>query len=138
MTSLLSSSPDSGTRMRAFACRPHLHAHAQYRLWSSRYRLMKRPEIIMAGNANFKELGEPIHGGRAIAAILDGKTIGIAGYYLDKGRVVVYSKITPTLRLHKRTIIRGAMIIAGMVDKEQAPALALAEDGTHGSEASLG
>ncbi len=91
----------------------------------------------MASNANFKDLGEPIHGGRAIAAILDGKTVGIAGYYLDKGRVVVYSKITPTLRLHKRTIIRGAMIIAGMVDKVQAPALALAENGTQGSEALL-
>lgn len=91
----------------------------------------------MASRTNFDELGEPIHGGRAIAAILDGKTIGIAGYYLDKGRVVVYSKITPTLRLHKRTIIRGAMIIAGMVDKVQAPAVALAEDETPGSEALL-
>lgn len=91
----------------------------------------------MASSANFDELGEPIHGGRAIAAILDGKTIGIAGYYLDNGRIVVYSKITPTLRLHKRTIIRGAMIIAGMVDSVQAPALALAEEGTVGAEALL-
>lgn len=98
---------------------------------------MKKPDIIMASSANFIELGEPVRGGRAIAAILDGKTVGIAGYYLDKGRVVVYSKITPTLRLHKRTIIRGAMIIAGMVDKVQAPALALAEDGTAGAEALL-
>lgn len=83
----------------------------------------------MASKANFDELGEVVkRGGRAIAAILDGKTIGVAGYYLDKGRVVVYSTITPVLRLHKRTIIRGAMIISGMVDRIDAPAQALAAE----------
>lgn len=95
---------------------------------------MKRPELVMASKEHFDELGETLkHGGRAIAAILDGKTIGVAGYYLDKGRVVVYSTITPALRLHKRTIIRGAMIIVGMVDRIGIPAQALAAD-VHGSE----
>ena len=89
---------------------------------------MRRPDIVMASKANFDELGEAVkHGGRAIAAILDGKTIGVAGYYLDKGRVVVYSTITPALRAHKRTIIRGAMIIVGMVDQIGIPAQALAD-----------
>src|SRR5258708_2663735 len=90
---------------------------------------MKRPDIVMASKENFDELGEVVkRGGRAIAAILDGKTVGVAGYYLDKGRVVVYSTITPALRLHKRTIIRGAMIIIGMVDRIGIPAQALAAD----------
>lgn len=83
----------------------------------------------MASKENFDELGEAVkHGGRAIAAVLDGRTIGVAGYYLDKGRVVVYSTITPELRPHKRTIIRGAMIIIGMIDRMGLPVQALAGD----------
>lgn len=83
----------------------------------------------MASKEHFDELGESVKcGGRAIAAVLDGKTIGVAGYYLEKEHVIVYSTITPALRLHKRTIIRGAMIIVGMVDRIGAPAQALAAD----------
>jgi hypothetical protein len=90
---------------------------------------MKNPDIVMATQANFDDLGETLkRGGRAIAAVLDGKTIGVAGYYLEKGDVIVYSTITPELRQHKKTIIRGAMIVVGMVDQIGAPARALAED----------
>lgn len=90
---------------------------------------MKNPDIVMATQAHFDDLGETLkRGGRAIAAMLDGKTIGVAGYYLDNGRVIVYSTITPALRPYKRTIIRGAMIVVGMVDRIGMPAQSFADD----------
>jgi len=92
----------------------------------------------MASKANFDELGEVVkHSGRAIAAVLDGRTIGVAGYYLDKGRVVLYSTITHELRAHRRTIVQGARIIMGMALNVEAPAAALAEPETAGSETLL-
>lgn len=92
----------------------------------------------MASKENFDELGETLkRGGRAIAAILDGKTIGVAGYYLERGRVIVFSTITPELRLHRRTIIRGAWIVMGMAGRIKAPAHALADAEAKGSDTLL-
>jgi len=92
----------------------------------------------MASKVNFDDLGEVIRrSGRAIAATLDGRTIGIAGYYLDRGRVVVYSTITPELRQFRRTIVQGARIVMGMALSVEAPIDALAEPDTSGSETLL-
>src|SRR5438552_2832526 len=124
-----SSSPDSGIRMRGYVCKRPPRGPAQYRRWWLLWRPMKKPEIVLATHEHFAELGEAVRrGGRAIAAVLDGKTVGVAGYYLEKGDVIVYSTITTALRPHKRTIIQGAMIIVGMVDEIGAPARALAGD----------
>ncbi|SRR5258706_5187313 len=99
---------------------------------------MKRPDIVPANKGHFDDLGETLkRGGRAIAAVLDGKTIGVGGYYLDNGRVVVFSTITPELRPFKRTIVRGASIVMGMTLNIGAPAHALSEPDTEGSETLL-
>lgn len=99
---------------------------------------MKRPEIVLATQDHFRDLGETLkRGGRAIAATLDGKTIGVAGYYLERGRVIVFSTITPELRKHRRTIVRGAWIVMGMTGRIRAPAHALAEPETPGSSVLL-
>lgn len=98
---------------------------------------MKHPDIVPANKGHFDDLGENLkRGGRAIAAVLDGRTIGVAGYYLDNGRVVVFSTITPELRKFKRTIIRGAKIVMGMSDRIAAPANAVADE-VHGSDTLL-
>jgi hypothetical protein len=99
---------------------------------------MKRPELVPANNGHFDDLGETLkRGGRAIAAVLDGRTIGVAGYYLDNGRVVVFSTITPELRKFRRTIVKGAQIVMGMTLNVNAPAHALIEPETEGSETLL-
>lgn len=99
---------------------------------------MKQPEIVPANKGHFDDLGETLQrGGRAIAAVMDGSTIGVAGYYLDNGRLIVFSTITPELRKFKRTIVRGAKIVMGMTLNIHAPAHALAESETKGSETLL-
>ncbi len=92
----------------------------------------------MATKQHFDDLGEKLRrGGKAIAAIMDGRTVGVAGYYLDNGRVIVFSTITPELRLYKRTIVKGAAMVMDMANRVQAPAHALADPETYGSDTLL-
>ena len=90
---------------------------------------MRKPEIVPALKYHFDDLGEKVRrSGRAIAVVLVGKTIGIGGYYFDSGRVVVYSTITPELRVYRKTIVRGANIVMGMIESVKAPADAVAAE----------
>lgn len=94
-----------------------------------------KPEIVPATYEHFAELGERVRRGcRAIAAVLDGKTIGITGFYAENGRVVVFSTITPELRQFKKTIVKGARMILEMAMDIKAPINAVAEPETPGSE----
>lgn len=95
---------------------------------------MTAPQIIPATKANLEELGEhPSGAGRAYAAVLDGRTLGVCGYYQDRTRLVIYSKVTPELRRWKKVIVRGARMAMAAASRVDAPIAAVAEPGIPGS-----
>ena len=98
---------------------------------------MKKPEIVPASLCHFSQVGEIVRNGRAFAVVLEGRAIGITGYYLDSGRLILYSKITPELRPWKKIIVLTAKMIIGLASKIRAPLDARSEPETPGSECLL-
>ena len=95
---------------------------------------MTTPTIVPATIAMLEQLGEhPRGAGRAYAAILDGKPLGVCGYYHDTSRLVLYSKVTPELRRWKKVIVRGARMAMAAASRVRAPVAALAQADIPGS-----
>lgn len=97
-----------------------------------------KPELLPATPAMLAELGEhPRGAGRAYAAVLEGRTLGVCGYYHDRARVVLYAKVTPELRRWKKTIVRGARMAMAAALKVRAPIAAACDPDIPGSERTL-
>jgi hypothetical protein len=64
------------------------------------------------------------HSMRAIVAELDGRVIGLAGLVFRGGQVTVVSALRPEMLAYRKTIMRGARIVAGWARQANAPALA--------------
>lgn len=92
------------------------------------------PTIVPATAAMLDYLGErPRAAGRAYAAVLDGRPLGVCGYYHDHARLVLYSKVEPELRLWKKVIVRGAKMAMAAASRVRAPVVAIAQDDIPGS-----
>jgi len=96
------------------------------------------PTIVPATQAMLQELGERPKGtGRAYAVILEGRTLGVCGYYQDHGRLVLYARVTPELRRWKKLILRCARMTMAAADRLRAPVVALAQPDIPGSARTL-
>lgn len=92
------------------------------------------PQIVPCTRAHLEELGEqPKGAGRAYAAVLEGRTLGVCGFYQDGSRLVLYSKVTPELRRWKKVIVRGARMAMAAASQVRAPIAAVAEPEISGS-----
>ena len=95
---------------------------------------MTPPTIVPATTAMLERLGErPRGAGRAYVAVLEGKPLGVCGYYHDRGRLVLYSKVEPELRRWKKVIVRGARMAMAAASRVRAPVVAIAQDDIPGS-----
>lgn len=96
------------------------------------------PTLVPATQAMLKELGERPKGtGRAYAAVMEGRTLGVCGYYQDHGRLVLYAQVTPELRRWKKVILRGAKMTMAAADRLRAPVVAMAQPDVPGSDRTL-
>lgn len=99
---------------------------------------MTAPQIVPATKAHLESLGEhPKGAGRAYAAVLDGRTLGVCGYYQDRSRLILYSSVTPELRRWKKVIVRGARLAMAAASRVRAPVAAVAQAEIPGSERML-
>ena len=74
---------------------------------------------------------------KGIAAQADGRTIGVAGYFPEGERWIVFIKLTDELRADKRTIIKGIRLLNQMVSARQLPLHAIKDDCIQGAETLL-
>jgi len=74
---------------------------------------------------------------KGIAAQAAGRTIGVAGYFPDGERYIVFIKLTDELRKDKRTIIRGMKLLNLMVGTRKLPLHAMKDDCIAGAETLL-
>lgn len=74
---------------------------------------------------------------KGIAAQADGRTIGVAGYFPEGERWIVFIKLTDELRANKRLIIQGMRILNQMVSARQLPLHAIKDDCIEGAETLL-
>ena len=75
---------------------------------------------------------------RAIAAVEDGRVLGIGGLYPQDGYLVLFGAVAPETRAemcrHKRTLLRVVWAVLGMAIKRRTPVLAMADPDIDGSE----
>lgn len=96
--------------------------------------MSRAPQIVPATQAMLEALGEhPEGAGRAYAAVLDGRPLGVCGYYHGSDRLVLYAKVKPELRRWKKVIVRGARLVMAEAARVRAPVVALAQDDIPGS-----
>ena len=62
---------------------------------------------------------------RAIAGVRGEEVLGIAGYFVDRARVVVFSDIPEENRKYRVSIMKGAGILLKMVSKTGMPVHAI-------------
>jgi len=96
------------------------------------------PSIVQASNAHLEEMDEhPRGAGRALAAVLQGRTIGICGYFQMHGQLVFYARISPELRAWPKTILRGAKRALAQALRIRAPIVAYADPAVPSSRRTL-
>lgn len=89
---------------------------------------MTGPAIVPATRAHLEAVGErPRAAGRALAAVLEGRCIGVCGYFHDRHRVVLYARVSPELRAWPKVILLGAKIALGQAARLHAPIVAYAD-----------
>ena len=75
---------------------------------------------------------------RAIAAVEDGRVLGIAGLYPQDGYLVLFGAVAPETRAemcrHKRTLLRIVWEVLGMALRRRTPVVAMADPDIEGSE----
>ena len=59
-----------------------------------------------------------------IAAIEDGKVLGIAGYYPRDDHLVAWVRVTPELKQRPRLIVQGARMLLAMMARRRMPIVA--------------
>lgn len=59
---------------------------------------------------------------RAIAAVKDGRVIGVAGAYLLPAGLAVFGEFTDELKAHPRAMLRGWKTLRSMLDQSRLPA----------------
>jgi len=92
------------------------------------------PSIVTATRAHLEAIGEHPRGpGRAYAAVLEGRVLGVCGYYHERGRLILYSSVTPELRRWKKVIVRGARMAMAAASRVRAPVAAMAQKDIPGS-----
>jgi hypothetical protein len=64
---------------------------------------------------------------RAYAAVLEGKTIAVAGVYYYSDQVVAFSNILPEYRHLKHGLAKGAVKVLGLLRQMDKPVVAVAE-----------
>lgn len=52
---------------------------------------------------------------RAIAAVKDGRVLGVAGFHMDKIAMVVFSELSDELKRSPRALIKGWRLLAKMM-----------------------
>lgn len=96
------------------------------------------PVIVTATRAHLEAMGEhPRGAGRAVAALLEDRVLGVAGYYHDGARLILYSKVDPELRRWKKVIVRGARLALAAASRVRAPVAAVADESIPGSRRML-
>ncbi len=97
-----------------------------------------RPIIVPASAAHLAQIGEhPKGAGRAYAAIAHGEVLGVCGYYHDRDRLVLYSKVRPELRRWKKTLVRGAKMALAAAMRVRSPIVASADPAIPGARRML-
>ena len=74
---------------------------------------------------------------KGIAAQVDGRTTGVAGYFPEGERYIVFIKLTDELRADKRAIIKGIRLLNQMVSARKLPLHAIKDDCIEGAETLL-
>ena len=74
---------------------------------------------------------------KGIAVQAEGRTIGMAGYFPEGERYIVFIKLTDELRKDKRTIIKGMRLLNLMVSARKLPLHAMKDDCIEGAETLL-
>lgn len=79
----------------------------------------------------------PVRTVNAVVAVREGEILGIAGVYLDLGRLVLFSELTDELRKHKRVIVKGIGKVKEIVQNTRLPVVSLADCSIKGSDTLL-
>ena len=97
------------------------------------------PEIRPATAEMIKALNRDVpRTVRAIAAVEDGKVLGITGFYPQEGHLVMFADIAAEARAeisrHKRTLVRCAWKVMGMAMQRRMPIVANADPDIEGAD----
>jgi len=71
---------------------------------------------------------------RAIAGVRGDQVLGIAGYFVDRSRVVVFSDIPEENRKYRVSIMKGADILLKMASKTGMPVHAIPNENIKGAD----
>lgn len=97
-----------------------------------------RTKIIPVTPEMYEEfVGEPAKVTlRAVAAVKEGRIIGMAGVYVDRkfNRLAMFSHLTDEIRKDRRTIARGIRILMGIAARMRLDVHAVADETVPGSE----
>ena len=74
---------------------------------------------------------------KGIAVQTEGRTIGLAGYFPDGERWILFARLSDELRADKRTIIKGMRLLNLMVSARKLPLHAMKDDCIEGAETLL-
>ena len=74
---------------------------------------------------------------KGIAAQVDGRTIGVAGYFPEGERYIMFVRFSDEIRKDKRTIIKGMRILDQMVGQRRIPLHAMKDECIKGAETLL-
>jgi len=92
------------------------------------------PQIVPATQVMLEALDQhPAGAGRAYAAVLEGRALGVCGYYHDRSRLILYAKADPELRRWKKVIVRAAKMALAAASQVRAPVVALCDSEIPGS-----
>ena len=100
-------------------------------------------EIVPATAEMFRQIDGnlPARSARAFAAVEGEKVLWIAGFYPDMERLVMFAgvnpEVRPQLKKHRRTLIRCAKSVMGIVAEKRMPAHSYADPSIEGSEVLL-
>lgn len=97
------------------------------------------PEIVPATSEMIQTLNRDLpRTVRAIAAVEDGKVLGVAGFYPQEGHLVMFADIAAEARAqinrHKRTLIRCSWKVMGMAMQRRMPIVASADPEIEGAD----
>lgn len=74
---------------------------------------------------------------KGIAVQAEGRTIGLAGYFPDGERWILFARLSDELRADKRTIIKGIRHLVQMMNGRKLPTHAIKDDCIEGAETLL-
>ena len=74
---------------------------------------------------------------KGIAAQVDGRTIGVAGYFPDGERYIMFARLSDEARADKRIIIKCLRLLNQMVGRHRIPVHAMMDECVAGAETLL-